>query len=569
MDVSAVVKRLQDLKLIDRALLTQAFIRFYSRSLPSERFPVCELKLTGVGKKFEADIVSVSVVIDGVVVKTAGVPVVSGEIGAYRITIPQDAAEKYLGKKAECSITVTDKYRRELVSASADVLFGEERKEPWVQAEADFATEAVISSETGAAEVVRGSVVSDFPATVCVSAEIFGNTVWQTNLSLEKDVRSEFAVTLDCSVFGGRSSDEIRLTVSENGKSVFDKAETIHITYPAVPVAPTEQVAVTGDLVLSDYVDIYESSVGEVPIGSLVLLNKGKEADVTVSVVFDGSDLLISKVHMKDEKEIELTIPYCKAVREDTSAHEVTAHVTDVCGTAVVHKVSTLKIRSKYDLNLGELCLRSAQFVNPRNEAVVELVHDATGPLAEAMDGNYSVMGYQHRGKHVVKQLKSVYDMFHNLGMRYVSDTFTFNRSAESYQYVRTPDKVLEDCSGNCLELSILYASIIEAMGLEPVIAFPPGPAIVGAVLHTDLYSSESDYTDSDEVPYVTMKINGKTADVMFIETTVCPWNDDFVDAACLAYNSVDENLSVVSGEGGCVFIKQMRLNGVDPLLSL
>ena len=130
MDVSAVVKRLQDLKLIDRALLTQAFIRFYSRSLPSERFPVCELKLTGVGKKFEADIVSVSVVIDGVVVKTAGVPVASGEIGAYRITIPQDAAEKYLGKKAECSITATDKYRRELVSASADVLFGEERKEP-------------------------------------------------------------------------------------------------------------------------------------------------------------------------------------------------------------------------------------------------------------------------------------------------------------------------------------------------------------------------------------------------------------------------------------------------------
>ncbi len=568
MDTATVVKRLQDLKLIDSSLLTQTFIRFYTRSLPSEHFPVCELKLSGVGKKFEADIVSITVVISGAVVKTAELPVVSGETGAYRITVPRDVAEKHLGKKVECGITASDKYRRELVSATAEVLFGEEKKEPLVCVEADFISEAIILPETGYAEVTRGSVVSDSIATVCVSAEISGATVWQTNLSLEKDVRSEFIVSLDRSVFGGRSSDEIRLTVSENGKAVFDKAGTIHITHPAAPVPPAEQVAVTGDLVLSDYVDIYESTDGEVPIGSLILLNKGKEADVTVSVVFDGSDLLISKVHVEDEKEIDLAIPYCKAVRDDTSVHEITAHVTDAYGTAVVHKVSTLKIRSKYDLNLGELCLRSAQFVNPRNYAVSQMVHDASGPLADAMEGNYSVMGYQHQGRHVVKQLKAVYDMFHDLGMRYVSDTFTFNRFAESYQYVRTPDKVLDDHSGNCLELSILYASIIEAMGLEPVIAFPPGHAVVGAVLCTDLYPSESDYLDSDEVPYVTMKIDGKTADVMFIETTVCPWNDDFLDAVCLAYNSIDGNLSVVTGQGGCVFIKQMRLNGVDPLLS-
>ena len=155
--------------------------------------------------------------------------------------------------------------------------------------------------------------------------------------------------------------------------------------------------------------------------------------------------------------------------------------------------------------------------------------------------------------------------MLYNMGLRYVSDTFAFNRSEGNYQYVRMPDRVLDDRNGNCLELCILYASLLEAMGLEPVLAFIPGHALVGVVLSTNLYSSRSAYKGED-IPYVTMTLDNGEADVMFVEITACAWNDDFVDAVCIAYNRVSDEFDAVCDEEGHVFVRMMRMIGVYPL---
>ncbi len=47
------------------------------------------------------------------------------------------------------------------------------------------------------------------------------------------------------------------------------------------------------------------------------------------------------------------------------------------------------------------------------------------------MEGGYSVMGYQHNGKYMTRQMKAVYDMFHGIGMKYVSDVFAFKEYAQ------------------------------------------------------------------------------------------------------------------------------------------
>ena len=46
--------------------------------------------------------------------------------------------------------------------------------------------------------------------------------------------------------------------------------------------------------------------------------------------------------------------------------------------------------------------------------------------------------------------------------------------------------KTLSERTGNCIELSCLFASIFEAMGLYPVIVFPPGHAMVGVVTSSE-----------------------------------------------------------------------------------
>ncbi len=91
----------------------------------------------------------------------------------------------------------------------------------------------------------------------------------------------------------------------------------------------------------------------------------------------------------------------------------------------------------------------------------------------------------------------------------------------------------------------------------------------MGVVLGTDLYSSEAAYTQTEEVPYVVMDFGGRHADVMFVEVTACPWDDDFVDAACMAYETVSDSLDFITDNDLAVFVRKMRLDGIDPILGI
>ncbi len=108
---------------------------------------------------------------------------------------------------------------------------------------------------------------------------------------------------------------------------------------------------------------------------------------------------MVSRVHVpEDDTEMELSTPLSTIAGSETVSHELVLKVTDSAGEVVAYKTESLRVRSKYDVNIAEIRLRTAQFVNPRNPAVDALVNRADSPLAEAMDGRYSVMGYQHQG---------------------------------------------------------------------------------------------------------------------------------------------------------------------------
>ena len=58
--------------------------------------------------------------------------------------------------------------------------------------------------------------------------------------------------------------------------------------------------------------------------------------------------------------------------------------------------------------------------------------------------------------------------------LTYVSTTETF---AAKSQRIRLPGEVLPEASGNCIELSLLYAAVAEALGLNAYIVLIPGHA--------------------------------------------------------------------------------------------
>ena len=571
-----ILQRLQELNLIESSQITQAQLMQYSASMPADGYPVCELRLMGIGRTYESDIASVKVMFDGEVVKTAEVPVVTGESDRYCVKVDSETISRFIGRKVECLISVSDKYGRNLVSSSAYLQVGEEKRNPIFRTEAVFVDSVNFDDETVSSDFVKGNVVCDNETMVCLELESSGSILWQNNVNLAADMPLPFTVSLDSAQIPDDGSRDITFKIISNGAIVFSETHSVSIMHKVsepqqeMSTCPSRMPDIIGDVVLPDFVDIHTVVNDTVPIGSLLLCNRGSDTDVFVSIVLGGSNLLLSRYHLfGDEKVIDLSAPFSTLVCDETYTREMVACVTDFEGNVVLHKIVTLKVRSKYDMNLNEICIRTAQFINPRNFFTESLIHDSGSPLATAMGGRYSVYGYQHSGEYVVKQMKAIYDMLYNIKMRYVSDIFTFNRSKSCYQHVMTPDRVLEGRCGNCIELCIVYASLLEAMGLEAVVAFPPGHAIVGVVLRTDLYPSNAMYTEKEEVPYVSLKIDGKYADVMFVETTACPWDDDFVDAVCLAYDTITKNQSAVSDNDNIVFVKKRRLRGIDPIIGL
>lgn len=117
-----------------------------------------------------------------------------------------------------------------------------------------------------------------------------------------------------------------------------------------------------------------------------------------------------------------------------------------------------------------------AAWVTPNDPSVEALIraaanHDSTGIITsgygdQALDGDGSVW----RRLEALWQAEAL-----DYKLTYISTMTTFGPG--SVQRMRLPAEVLEQSSGNCVELAALYASAAEAIGLEAAIVRVPGHA--------------------------------------------------------------------------------------------
>ena len=76
-------------------------------------------------------------------------------------------------------------------------------------------------------------------------------------------------------------------------------------------------------------------------------------------------------------------------------------------------------------------------------------------------------------------QVKAMFDELKSTGVTYVMDPTIFSR-LDRIQRTRFPREVLASHNAQCLEGTVLFASLLEAIGLEPYIVLVPGHAFVG-----------------------------------------------------------------------------------------
>ncbi|NMC53909.1 MAG: hypothetical protein GYA48_09785 [Chloroflexi bacterium] len=183
-----------------------------------------------------------------------------------------------------------------------------------------------------------------------------------------------------------------------------------------------------------------------------------------------------------------------------------------------------------------------AAWVTPTDPKVEELIRAAA---------NYTSSGtmWSGYGGHVNddnggvwERLEAIWKAEEDYRLTYISTMVAYGPN--TVQRMRLPAEVIEQASGNCVELATLYASATEAMGLETAIIRVPGHA------------------------YVAVRIDEENANYYFIETTLIG-RASFTDATNLGleeWNDAIPHFEAQEEGYAWVTIQDAREKGILPI---
>lgn len=371
---------------------------------------------------------------------------------------------------------------------------------------------------------------------------------------LRVEVRSEYgavlsdrSIVIDSDFFSGTGSSPDDIRYSEYSRMT-DKP--IHAS-----------------CLVSENVDVHASYDDNKSVGTVTVNNESpSEQTVSLHIMFEGDFVFRGNFDIcRGEKVLDLPIPSNYLYREDPFKADLECQVYDSEGFLILHCNSTVTIRSMFDMDLSRVEELTAQFVNPLDPVIKDMVVRADGIMAKTMKRDFRIFdirGYQYWWSPCILMM-TAYNALRDVLMYYVSDICTLPGPGH-YQRVRTPSKVLEDRSGNCLELSILFATIFEVMGLEPVVVFLPGHAVVGVVTSTNKYHTRSNnrrYKFCCQKPIRFDIDDDHYFEAVFLETTMCTCRDySFNDAVKFAHDKINSNPLV-----GYSLVSEHRDNDVGP----
>lgn len=126
-------------------------------------------------------------------------------------------------------------------------------------------------------------------------------------------------------------------------------------------------------------------------------------------------------------------------------------------------------------------------FVCPNHPAVTAVVGKAAAFL-QKWTGSPTFDGYQSKNPNVVKnQAAAVYAALQAENIAYTMPPASFEKQG---QRIRLPHDVLTAKSGTCADLAVLYASCLEAAGLNPLILFTENHAFAGVWLDDQSFAN-------------------------------------------------------------------------------
>jgi hypothetical protein len=181
----------------------------------------------------------------------------------------------------------------------------------------------------------------------------------------------------------------------------------------------------------------------------------------------------------------------------------------------------------------------TAAWITPNEPSIDAFIKKAKARLG----GDDSFSGEQQG---TVAQVKALFDELKAHGVSYVSDPDLFNDHG-AVQRTRLPAEVLASTNAQCLEGTLLYATLLEAIGLQPVMVFVPG--------HVFIAWKPSRYDKTDR-------------QLLFLETTMTGGAATFEQASRVAAHEFDEQVAEKRFELGLahvVDVTALRRAGYTP----
>lgn len=181
--------------------------------------------------------------------------------------------------------------------------------------------------------------------------------------------------------------------------------------------------------------------------------------------------------------------------------------------------------------NPRELCV----FVTPNAEEISRLAYRVSEKMRERGESP-ELDGYtKESAKRVDTFCASVYDTLLDLKINYSLPPVNFT---EDGQNIRLVDSIVDSHLATCLDSTLLFASVLEAMSLNPFLVIIPGHAFVGCWL-TDFSLDSTVSFDSSVL--LNSIVNGKRQ-VCLIETTCICGHRSFHEAISSAEATAESN---------------------------
>ncbi len=193
------------------------------------------------------------------------------------------------------------------------------------------------------------------------------------------------------------------------------------------------------------------------------------------------------------------------------SNHEITAataeiKITDSSNRLLHSETVPVRLRSVDDIYWGndfKFAPFIASWVTPHDPAVESVLTKAK----EFMPGR-RLPGYEEwknadqQRITTTEEARAIYRALQEYGLSYVKSSLTFGRNAGISERVRMPSDSLQRLSANCIDGVVMYASLFENLGMDPVVVLVPGHA----------YVAVRDAASSDSYLYIETAVTGRAS---------------------------------------------------------